>query len=75
MNPDFTIPDEDDITSGGCDSCSTSRDHYDPIDVPLFARANFGEPFLQTTGREWADLSSYWISCGVSIGGAVSPTE
>ncbi len=66
VNPAFTIPDEDDITSGGCTACSVG-DLVDLIDVPVYARARFGEPFERVTSRFWADLTTTVYSCGVSI--------
>ncbi len=51
IDPNFTIPNEDDITSGGCTACATS------INLPLegvsgWYRAFFGEAFVyvDTTG-------------------------
>ena len=66
VNAEFSIPDEDDITSGGCAAC-TVDDLVDLIDVPVYARANFGEPFERVTSREWADLTTTSYRCGVSI--------
>ncbi len=66
VNPAFTIPDEDDITSGGCTTCSVG-DLVDPIGVPVFARAQFGEPFARVTSQFWADLTTTVYSCGVAI--------
>lgn len=66
VNPAFTIPDEDDIQSGGCTDCSVGQ-LIDPIDVPVYARAKFGEPFQRVTSRYWADLSTTAYSCGVAI--------
>ena len=66
VNPAFTIPDEDDITSGGCTECSV-HNVVDPIDVPVYARARFGEPFERVTSQFWADLTTSVYSCGVSI--------
>lgn len=66
VDPAFTIPDEDDITSGGCTTCSVGP----VVDVngpPVYARANFGQPFERVTSRYWADLTNPVYSCGVSI--------
>lgn len=68
VNPAFTIPDEDDITSGGCTACSVGQ----LIDVdgpPVYARARFGQPFERVTSRYWADLTTDVYACGIAIGG------
>ncbi len=66
VNPGFTIPDEDDITSGGCTACSVA-DLIDVIDVPVYARATFGERFERVQASYWADLTTDHYACGVSI--------
>ena len=66
VNPAFTIPNEDDITSGGCTACSVGN-LVDVIGVPVYARAKFGEPFQRVTSREWADLTTNSYACGVAI--------
>jgi hypothetical protein len=66
VNPAFTIPDEDDITSGGCTACSVGN-LIDVIDVPVYARARFGEPFQRVTSVFWADLTTTMYACGVAI--------
>lgn len=66
VNPGFSIPDEDDITSGGCTECSVGG-LVDLIDIPVYARAVFGEPFERVTSQEWADLTSSEYRCGVAI--------
>jgi|GEM_PF-5142582 len=66
VNPNFTLPDEDDITSGGCTTCAIGN----LIDIngkPVFARAVFGEPFQQVKSRFWADLTTNVYACGVPI--------
>lgn len=67
VNPAFTIPDEDDITSGGCTSC-TLGDLVDIQGVPVYARATFGQEFERVTSRFWADLTTTFYSCGVALG-------
>jgi hypothetical protein len=62
----FSMPNEDDITSGGCTDCAVSEVN-DLIGVPAYARARFGEPFTRVTTVFWADLSTDWYQCGVSI--------
>jgi hypothetical protein len=66
VNSGFTIPDEDDITSGGCTKCSVA-DLVDVIGVPVYARAKFGDPFQRVTSVYWADLTTSSYACGVSI--------
>jgi hypothetical protein len=66
VNPQFTMSDEDDITSGGCTSC-TVGELVDIDGVPVYARARFGEPFQRVQARYWADLTTTFYSCGVAI--------
>jgi hypothetical protein len=66
VNPAFKIPNEDDITSGGCTTCSVGP-LVDLIGVPVYARSRFGEPFQRVQSRYWADLSTTFYSCGISI--------
>lgn len=69
MNPAFTIPDEDDITSGGCPSCNVVMAGWErPGDVPVYARARFGDAFEHLAS--WPQYNLYTSSsyeCGVSI--------
>lgn len=67
VNPAFTIPDEDDITSGGCTSCAVG-DLVDIQGVPVYARATFGQQFERVASRFWADLTTTFYSCGVALG-------
>lgn len=67
VNAAFTIPDDDDITSGGCADCATGT--VDDVDgFEIYARSSFGEPFERVTARFWADLSTPWYACGATIG-------
>lgn len=66
VNPDFTIPNEDDITSGGCSECSIG-DLLDPSGLPVYSRANFGEPFQLVTASFWGELNATYLNCGVRI--------
>jgi TARSH-like protein len=66
VNPAFTIPNEDDITSGGCADCAVGP-LVDVIGVPVYARARFGEPFQRVRSRYWADLTTTYYSCGAAI--------
>jgi hypothetical protein len=66
VNPGFTLPDEDNIRSGGCATCALG-DLIDVIGTPVFARARFGEPFTRVTSRVWADLTTDVYACGVAI--------
>lgn len=64
VDPTFTIPNEDDITSGGCATCATSTNL--PLEgVPGWYRAFYGEPFtyVERTG-EWSWQTSR-LDCGV----------
>jgi hypothetical protein len=66
VNPDFRLPDDGDITSGGCEDCAVGE-LIDPIDVPVYARSSSGEPFALVTSIYWADLTTSWYRCGVAI--------
>ncbi len=66
VNPDFSLPNEDDITSGGCTNCAVG-DLVDIIDAPVYARGYFGESFRLTTSQFWGDLTTTWYECGVAI--------
>ena len=66
VDPAFTMPDEDDITSGGCTTC-TVGDLVDIQNVPVYARGYLGEPFERVTSRYWADLTTTFYSCGISL--------
>ena len=66
LDPSFTTPNEDDITSGGCASCTTSQNL--PIEYqPAFYRGYADECFepIQSTGF-WSYQTSQ-LSCGVSV--------
>jgi hypothetical protein len=66
INPAFTsLPNEDDITSGGCAACSTG------VNLPLegvgtWTRANLGEPFARVTSSEWSWQTSV-LDCGIDV--------
>lgn len=66
VNPAFRIPDEDDITSGGCTDCEVGP-LVDVDGIPVYARARFGEPFELVQARFWADLTTTFYACGVAI--------
>ena len=66
VNPAFSIPNEDDITSGGCADCAVGN-VVDVIGVPVYARAKFGESFERVISREWADLTTPTYACGIAI--------
>jgi hypothetical protein len=67
VNPDFTIPNEDDITSGGCDSCATGN-LVNPAGATGWSRASFGDAFqFEAVWPEFNLYTSSWYECGVSI--------
>jgi len=66
VNASFTLPDDDDITSGGCTDCQLGE-LVDVIDVPVYARSAYGEPFVFGTASYWSDLTAAWYSCGINI--------
>lgn len=64
FDPAFRIPDEDDITSGGCATCSAGGLIFSRGGV--YARHRFGECFTEATAvMDWPWLTSV-IYCGVS---------
>lgn len=67
INSTFTIPNDDDITSGTCKNCSLGS-LVDVQNEQVFARSRLGEPFRQVTSVDWGDLTTDSYSCGVSIG-------
>ncbi|PTL75159.1 hypothetical protein DAT35_56195 [Vitiosangium sp. GDMCC 1.1324] len=66
VNSQFTLPNEDDITSGGCTTCALGN-LLDPIGVPVYARGYFGEAFNLVTSVDWGDLTTDSYRCGISI--------
>jgi len=74
LNPDFTISNEDDITSGGCAKCSTGVDL--PLEgVTVYGRSNFGEPFeLVKHTPEWSYQVSR-LNCGVDVAIGATPAK
>ncbi len=79
VNPEFTIPNEDDITSGGCLDCATSADrswYENPVGTAGYGRGSFGEPFERVD--PWPTYNLYtveWLACGVSFGECGPSTE
>ena len=70
VNPQFRIPNEDDITSGGCSSCAIDSAHvFDPpVGSQGWSRASFGGQF--TFVPSWPAFSLYtaqWYECGVEF--------
>jgi hypothetical protein len=64
VDPAFRIPDEDDITSGGCASCTAGGLVFSR--GPVYARHRFGECFTEETAvMDWPWLTSV-IYCGLS---------
>ncbi len=67
INSSFTIPNDDDITSGTCKNCAVGN-LVDVQNEPVFARSKLGETFKQVDSTYWADLTTDYYKCGVSIG-------
>lgn len=67
-NPNFTIPNEDDITSGTCKTCASQMGDWEsPGPVPVYVRENFGQPFDLISWPQYNIYTSRWYECGVSI--------
>jgi hypothetical protein len=67
VNPAFTIPNEDDITSGGCTTCALGP-YVNPVGSRGYSRARFGDPF--TYEAVWPMFNLYtptWYQCGVNL--------
>jgi hypothetical protein len=62
VDPSFSIPNEDDITSGGCSACAIST-NYSFIAGEVFARGAFGQPFARTEAPSWGSHQSAVIRC------------
>ncbi len=72
VNPAFEIPNEDEITSGGCTACQTSVEggewYLNPVGTQGYSRATFGAPFEFVP--DWPEYNLYtasWYECGVAI--------
>lgn len=66
VNQSFTIPNDDEITSGTCKNCSLG-DMFDVQNEPVYVRSKIGESFKKAQSTYWADLTTKSYSCGVSI--------
>lgn len=63
VNKDFKLPNTDDINSGGCTSCNTSRNL--PLEnVDTWARSNIGQEFKLVHSGTWSYQTSQ-LRCGV----------
>ncbi|HMJ16091.1 MAG TPA: hypothetical protein VK524_31965 [Polyangiaceae bacterium] len=71
LDPDFRIPNEDAMKSGGCSECATSadRDWYEnPVGTRGYSRATFAEQFRFEP--VWPQFNLYtveWYACGVTF--------
>ncbi len=67
VNPNFTLPNEDDITSGGCPTCEIGSNSRVAA-APFYARNRFGENFVLTTSAPvFGTQSSPYVKCGVNV--------
>lgn len=64
LNPDFVLPNEDDITSGDCSGCSIGS-NYSFVRGEVYGRSRFGEPFTRAEAPAWGNYQSSVIACGV----------
>jgi hypothetical protein len=66
LNPDFTLPNSDDITSGGCSTCSTSQNL--PLEgQAVFNRDSPGQCFEHVAQTGIWSYQTSRLSCGVSV--------
>lgn len=77
LNPTFTMPNEDDITSGSCTSCAAASagrvtnityGNVKAGDSPMFYRARFNDGFgFATEAKQIPNLdTSCWYECNVT---------
>jgi hypothetical protein len=67
VNPNFTLPNPDDITSGGCATCEIGS-NFIVAAAPFYARGSLGQSFtLTTTAPVWGTQSSPYVKCGVTV--------
>ncbi len=63
VNKNFELPNTDDIKSGGCATCSTSRNL--PLEhIDTWSRSNLGTPFKLVRSGTWSYQTSR-LRCGV----------
>ena len=62
VDPSFSLPNEDDITSGGCSACAIGF-NYSFIAGEVFARGAFGQPFTRGEAPSWGPYQSSVIQC------------
>ena len=77
VDPSFSLPNEDDITSGGCTDCTKSR-NYSFIAGEVFGRTTFGEPFRRAEAPASGNYLSAVIQCAtgpVECGLPASPVD
>jgi hypothetical protein len=69
VNLGFSIPNEDDITSGGCAACATGPMIWSDAALgPGWSRATYGECFTYEPSWPQFNLHSVeWYECGVTI--------
>jgi len=63
VNAEFSLPNSDNINSGGCSTCSTSRNL--PLEyVETWARSGMGNQFMLVESGRWSYQTSK-LQCGV----------
>jgi hypothetical protein len=63
VNKNFELPNADDVKSGKCASCSTSRNLF-LENVDTWSRSNIGTPFKLVHSGKWTNQTSR-LQCGV----------
>jgi hypothetical protein len=66
VSPSFTIPDEDDVTSGGCPACGTGPMVLSEPEA-VYSRGYFGQCFAFQPAWPANTYSVQWYECGVTI--------
>lgn len=72
LNESFTIPHEDDVTSGTCKKCAVG--HAGSVGklpaqwgTKIYHRSRFGESFTFADALHWSIHTSCWYQCDVSF--------
>lgn len=72
VNADFTLTDEDDITSGGCTDCSTGPNL--PLEgLPVYVRPFLGQPFEFVAEAPFWTYQASRLRCGVEFTCGAAP--
>lgn len=75
VNPNFTITNDDEVTSGSCKNCAIQTGYETRQGLTVFSRSRVGEAFqFGQCGVWWCDIYPRTYSCGVPIAAPVVAT-